>query len=1001
MRITLLSLTLTMMLTAGYGQERSVEAYLSRSKELYTSGLFREAKLVLQRAADAARHLGKENTIVLSEVELYTAMCEARLGDGIDALRQFVAHYPTSSFRNEALLALGTEYYEQELWEEATATFEQVDVSHLTAVQSERLSFECGHAYYKLYDVAACRKWLANVAHSTIYGSHARYMLGYLAYEEEDYATARSIFASFANDPHYAGVIPYYMLHVEYMMKNYEYVVVNVDDVLKGVGGSRHQELHRMGAECQFRMENWSEAYKHISALEDEIGDAISREENYIAGYSLYRLGEIDRAADYLHNACGADDTLTRNAAYHLADCRLKQGDKEAAMHSFSMAYSVDGNDPITEDAMYNYCKLLAELGTSQLDSEILKMSDFIVRFPHSEHRQEIEGYLVAACYSANDLKAAYGILEGFNTTRGKIGKAMQSVAYYYAAECYTMGNYEEASEYAELALDLSDHDKDIYARTLYLLGNLDYHAGNYKMSASMFRSYLSKRTTHHADYPYAYYNMAYAKYSNKQYKSAYNDFKSFLEMRNQKDEYYDDANCRMGDAMAATGSYKQAIKSYEVVAEGSSDARHYAAYRIATMHGLAGDVDARIKSLQAIVNAGEGPYVATAHYEWGTTLIGESRFAAAAEVFETFVEAYPKAKERPLVLGNLALAYRNLGKNQEALAVYHRIVSEDKSSMAAHNALGEIRTIYMENNDVDGFFAYADQVGMNSDLGAVQRDSLSYVAAQRVYILGDKRTASTSFDKYLSEYPSGIYSDAALYYSADCRAELGDVPGAQEQLSRLVAMPNSKYIRRGYEKMARLAIDTKDWATVNSSFQWLVSTAGSRSEKVEALTSYLAAVLESGDNGRIVEAALYVESQKGVPASLVRRAQFERAKAEQARGNRGGALEIYNILRENVANEEGAESAYRVIEMAYDSGNYSGAESLVFEFASKNTPYQYWLAKSFLVLGDVYVTKGNLFQARATYQSVVDGYSNQNDGVVAEARVRVASLNDSEHTTN
>ena len=40
------------------------------------------------------------------------------------------------------------------------------------------------------------------------------------------------------------------------------------------------------------------------------------------------------------------------------------------------------------------------------------------------------------------------------------------------------------------------------------------------------------------------------------------------------------------------------------------------------------------------------------------------------------------------------------------------------------------------------------------------------------------------------------------------------------------------------------------------------------------------------------------------------------------------------------------------------------------------------------------YVRKGDTFQARATWQSVADGYSPDDDGIVEEARARIAKLN-------
>jgi predicted negative regulator of RcsB-dependent stress response len=46
------------------------------------------------------------------------------------------------------------------------------------------------------------------------------------------------------------------------------------------------------------------------------------------------------------------------------------------------------------------------------------------------------------------------------------------------------------------------------------------------------------------------------------------------------------------------------------------------------------------------------------------------------------------------------------------------------------------------------------------------------------------------------------------------------------------------------------------------------------------------------------------------------------------------------------------------------------------------------------MTLGDIYVQKGDAFQARSTYQSVVDGYTPNNDGIVDEAKARIAKLN-------
>ncbi|MBQ5613742.1 MAG: hypothetical protein IIU82_01845, partial [Tidjanibacter sp.] len=67
--------------------------------------------------------------------------------------------------------------------------------------------------------------------------------------------------------------------------------------------------------------------------------------------------------------------------------------------------------------------------------------------------------------------------------------------------------------------------------------------------------------------------------------------------------------------------------------------------------------------------------------------------------------------------------------------------------------------------------------------------------------------------------------------------------------------------------------------------------------------------------------------------------------------------------------------------------------EDAVYAFADKNTPHSYWLGKAFLTLGDIYASMGDSFQARVTYQSIVDGYGGSGDGIVDDAKERIKKL--------
>ena len=69
-----------------------------------------------------------------------------------------------------------------------------------------------------------------------------------------------------------------------------------------------------------------------------------------------------------------------------------------------------------------------------------------------------------------------------------------------------------------------------------------------------------------------------------------------------------------------------------------------------------------------------------------------------------------------------------------------------------------------------------------------------------------------------------------------------------------------------------------------------------------------------------------------------------------------------------------GAEAAYILIMDSYDRGEFEEVENKVYAFAEAGSGQTYWLAKSFIVLGDSFMEREDIEQAKATFESVRDG---------------------------
>ncbi|MBQ2019594.1 MAG: tetratricopeptide repeat protein, partial [Rikenellaceae bacterium] len=278
-------------------------------------------------------------------------------------------------------------------------------------------------------------------------------------------------------------------------------------------------------------------------------------------------------------------------------------------------------------------------------------------------------------------------------------------------------------------------------------------------------------------------------------------------------------------------------------------------------------------------------------------------------------------------------------------------------------------------------------------DMSVLQRDSLTYVAAQRLYTSGKLEKAVAAMTSYIKEYPKGIYQTDALYYRSDCYTRLNRRGEAIASLLELTSLPANDYTLRGTERLASLADAEKRYNVAADAYLALSALSTDAKKQSAAVTGYVRATIKTGDDERILAMSERVERIAAVEVAPLREARYARAKALE-RADRGQeAMAIYKVLATEPKSKEGAEAAYRLIETDYKADRAAEAEEAIYALSDSQTTHNYWLARAFLTLGDIYRDKGDDFQARATYQSIVDGYSPADDGIVAEARERIANL--------
>ena len=149
-------------------------------------------------------------------------------------------------------------------------------------------------------------------------------------------------------------------------------------------------------------------------------------------------------------------------------------------------------------------------------------------------------------------------------------------------------------------------------------------------------------------------------------------------------------------------------------------------------------------------------------------------------------------------------------------------------------------------------------------------------------------------------------------------------------------------------------------------------------------------------DYSGTISTAQTLLSQNKVTRELQREANYLIAKSYLIRGERKSSRAIFESLAQDRGDRFGAESEYILILDSYDRGDFADVEKRVYAFADTNPEQVYWLAKSFITLGDSFADRGDMMQARATFESIIEGYEPQNDSddVLDQVRSRLKLMN-------
>lgn len=986
----------TLSVTAQEGlQQDDSQDLLNKGIELFDRGNFVSAQKHFLRVIELESSNGLHLT---GEAEFYNALCAIELfnQDAEHLIRNFINNYPENQKVNTAYFELGKLRYRENKYKDALYWFGQTNKSGLDSEQRAEMVFKIGYSHFMLEQLSEANRAFYEIKDAkNRYAAPATYYYSHIAYSQNNLATALKGFKTLTNDQTFAPLVPYYITQIYYMQREYAEVVNYAPPFLENATSKRAPEIARLIGESLYLLKRYDEAVPYIEQFAQKT-TSLTREENYLVGFVYYRDGKFTEATKYLERVATEDDTLSQNAYYHLADCYLKNNDKAKARQAFSIAAKYDFDMDIKEDALFSFAKITFETLYNPFNEAIEAFKSYIELFPKSPRIDEAHSYLVQAFTSTKNYKEALISLDQIKHKDASIRQAYQRAAFFRGIEQYQNLNFYEAIELFTLSLKYPEYSKSLSALALYWRGEGYYRTDQFSKAADDYSLFLvSPGAFELPEYSMGHYNLGYAHFKLKRYDEASVWLRKYTALDpTAKTSFMGDAYNRIGDSYFMLRSYWVALDYYEKAINTNTIDVDYAILQRGIAFGLVERPEKKVETLLTLVHGHkESDFMDDGLFELAETYLSMGQSANAITYYTQLKDQFPGSSYFVKALVQLGIAAYNENNYDAAMSYYKRVVEEFPGSPEAKNALIGIRNIHVDNGTVKDYLAYADQLGSLGNVTMAEKDSLSYIAAERMYMSGNCQKALQSLMQYIEEHPKGNFILNANYYMGDCHYRNKQYDNALAAFNQVIQKPKSPFTEQTLLAVSDIYTQQKKFAEAYESYSLLESLADSRSTLLDARVGMMRSAKELNDYQKMVDASAKVLITDKLPDEMDIEARFARATALMELKRLPEAFNEFARVSLNLKTKQGAEAKYNMALIYFNQGEIDKAEDEIFNFAEKNTPHQYWLAKSFILLSEIYSQKDDFFQAKATLQSVLDGYANADDGIIDMASEKITIL--------
>ncbi|MDR0823583.1 MAG: tetratricopeptide repeat protein [Prevotella sp.] len=920
---------------------------------------------------------------------------QGKVGDGV-ILKNFLDDYPETYHRDQIRFFIGSTHFNDKDWRKALYWFSQVDVDYLSVSEQEDFSYRKAYCELQNGDRAEAKNLFGLLSrNSEKYAEPASYYLAYINFQDGEYEQALPIFRRLKNKPEYKESASFFLVQGAYKQGDLNNTIIDGQDFISSYPNSLNSgEVYRLLGSSYYRLGNVQKAISNYERYA-ESAQSPFREDMYQLAEAYYQTGAYHKSVNALKNVASPDDKLGQAGQMLLGQSYLKLNDTQNAMMAFDAAARSGFDRSISEEALYNYVMMRNREGGSIFGEAITASQRFLSEYPNSKYTSDVSGALASTLLASKNYSTALAAINSIKSPDKQILEAKQVILFQLGVQNSIDKKYDLAANDFNAAINMGNYNTAVRNEAYFWRGDIAYHNADYSTAAKDYSTYVSQAASSQKNYALALYNLAYADFQMKDYTNALTDFKKYVSAeKNRQSPNYPDALNRVGDIYLYNRNFAEAEKYYSLAVSANPANADYSEFQKAFVLGLQRNYSGKVTALNNMMaKYPDSDYYNDALFEKSRALVMQDKEQEAIATLETLLNKRPKAAIAQKAWVQLGQLYFNTNNPSKSIEAYKRVATNYPKSEEARTAIQSLEGVYKDMNDIGSYAAFVNSLGRGTILSSSRQDSLTYLAAENVYMKGRKEESKTAFNKYLQAYPQGVFVGDAYFYLGSMAFDAKDFNTALSDFKEVLNTNNPKYTNDALVMVSGIEFDKKDYEAAYASYEQLnIAASDSENKDIARLGMLRCAYLMKKDND-VVTAATKLLQGTNVSPGVTNEALFHRALSYLNLKKTDEAAADLQVVAKDTRNEFGAQSQYLLADLYYNLRSYDKAEKQALAFMKEGTPYEYWMARAVIVLSDTYAAKNDTFSARQYLQGLQANYKGGEEDITSMINERLSVL--------